>query len=36
VTKQVDEVEPLVRASFGEPELFENRGYVIMAARKPA
>lgn len=34
VTKQVDEVEPLVRKTFGEPELFENRGYVIMAARK--
>ncbi len=34
VTKQVDEVEPLVREAFGEPELFENRGYVIMVARK--
>lgn len=34
VTKQVDEVEPLVREAFGEPELFENRGYVIIVARK--
>ena len=34
VTKQVDQVEPLVREAFGEPELYENRGYVIMVARK--
>jgi 16S rRNA (guanine1207-N2)-methyltransferase len=34
VTKQLDEVEPLVRAAFGEPELFESRGYIIIAARK--
>jgi 16S rRNA G1207 methylase RsmC len=34
VTKQFDEIEPQVRATFGEPELFENRGYVIMVARK--
>jgi len=34
VTKQLDEVEPLVRAVFGEPELFESRGYLIIVAAK--
>lgn len=34
VTKQLDEMEPLVRAAFGEPELFESRGYIILVAKK--
>lgn len=33
VTKQLDEVEPIVRKTFGEPDLFECRGYVIVCAR---
>jgi 16S rRNA G1207 methylase RsmC len=32
VTKQLDQVEPLVRAAFGEPELYESRGYIILVA----
>lgn len=34
VTKQLDFVEPIVRRAFDEPELFENRGYIIIAAEK--
>lgn len=34
VTKQLDFVEPIVRQAFEEPELFENRGYIILAAEK--
>jgi 16S rRNA (guanine1207-N2)-methyltransferase len=34
VTKKLDQMESLVREVFGEPELFESRGYIILAARK--
>ncbi len=34
VTKQVDATWPIMREHFGEPELFENRGYVIFRIRK--
>jgi len=34
VTKQLDFVEPIVRESFGEVELFESRGYIILVAIK--
>ena len=32
VTKQFETIEPIVRAAFGEPELFESRGYIILVA----
>lgn len=35
VTKQWESVEPIVRRFYGEPEVFENRGYFILCARKP-
>ena len=35
VTKQVDTAWPLVQEHFGEPEMFENRGYMIFRTRKP-
>ena len=34
VTKQLDDVEPIVRKEFGEPDLYECRGYVIVCARR--
>jgi 16S rRNA (guanine1207-N2)-methyltransferase len=34
VTKQVDVTWPMLQEQFGEPEAFENRGYVIFRARK--
>jgi 16S rRNA (guanine1207-N2)-methyltransferase len=34
VTKQFETIEPLVREAFGEPELFECRGYIILVATK--
>jgi 16S rRNA (guanine1207-N2)-methyltransferase len=34
VTKQPDTVYPLVQAAFGEPEMFEARGYIILRAVK--
>jgi len=34
VTKQPDTVYPLVAAAFGEPEMFEGRGYVVFRAVK--
>ena len=34
VTKQVDLVWPVVQEHFAEPELFENRGYVIFRAHQ--
>jgi 16S rRNA G1207 methylase RsmC len=34
VTKQVEQIEPMVAEVFGEPELFENRGYIILEAKK--
>jgi len=34
VTKQLDDVEPIVREWFGEPELYESRGYIIVVARR--
>lgn len=34
VTKQMDQVEPLVRERFGEPDLFECRGYIILVAKR--
>jgi 16S rRNA G1207 methylase RsmC len=34
VTKQLDAIEPVVVKLFGEPELFESRGYIIIAATK--
>ncbi|HLW65490.1 MAG TPA: methyltransferase [Gemmataceae bacterium] len=34
VTKQFEQMEAMVREVFGEPELFENRGYIIMVAKK--
>jgi 16S rRNA G1207 methylase RsmC len=34
VTKQFEQMEAMVRAVFGEPELFENRGYIIILAKK--
>jgi 16S rRNA (guanine1207-N2)-methyltransferase len=36
VTKQFETVEPLVRAAFGEPELYESRGYIILVATRPS
>ena len=35
VTKQIDAVLPIVQERFGDPELFENRGYLIVRATKP-
>ena len=35
VTKQVDAAFPIVQEHFGEPEMFENRGYIIFRATKP-
>ncbi|MFL5339116.1 MAG: class I SAM-dependent methyltransferase [Gemmataceae bacterium] len=35
VTKQFEEIEPIVRATFGEPDLYESRGYIILVAAKP-
>ena len=35
VTKQVDLVWPVVQEHFAEPELFENRGYVIFRVARP-
>lgn len=35
VTKQLDTIEPLVREAFGEPELYESRGYIIVVATRP-
>jgi 23S rRNA (guanine1835-N2)-methyltransferase len=32
VTKQSDTIYPLVHAAFGEPEMFEARGYIIFRA----
>lgn len=34
VTKQLDDVLPIVQEDFGEPEMFESRGYIILAASK--
>jgi 16S rRNA G1207 methylase RsmC len=34
VTKQLDALEPVVVKLFGEPELYESRGYIIIAATK--
>lgn len=34
VTKQVDVTWPMFQESFGEPELFENRGYMIFKAQR--
>ena len=34
VTKQVDSTWPAIQEQFVEPELFENRGYVIFRATK--
>jgi len=34
VTKQVDTVWPMVTSLFPEPELYENRGYVIFRTKK--
>lgn len=34
VTKQFAAVEPFVRAAFGEPELYESRGYIILVAAR--
>jgi 16S rRNA G1207 methylase RsmC len=34
VTKQVDAVWPIVNQHFPEPELYENRGYVIFRTKK--
>jgi 16S rRNA G1207 methylase RsmC len=34
VTKQVDIAWPMIQERFAEPELFENRGYVIFRATK--
>jgi 16S rRNA (guanine1207-N2)-methyltransferase len=36
VTKQADQIGPLVAASFGRTEVVERRGYVILCARAPA
>jgi 16S rRNA (guanine1207-N2)-methyltransferase len=36
VTKQFESIEPFVRDAFGEPELYESRGYIILVATKPA
>jgi 16S rRNA (guanine1207-N2)-methyltransferase len=36
VTKQVDATWPMVKEFFPEPEMYENRGYVIFRATKPA
>jgi 16S rRNA (guanine1207-N2)-methyltransferase len=35
VTKQFEQVDPIVQEVFGEPELFENRGYMILVVQKP-
>jgi 16S rRNA G1207 methylase RsmC len=35
VTKQVDATWPIIQEHFPEPELFENRGYVIFRVTKP-
>jgi 16S rRNA G1207 methylase RsmC len=35
VTKQLDAIEPFVREQFGEPELYESRGYIIIVATRP-
>lgn len=35
VTKQVDMAWPIIQENFPEPELFENRGYVIFRVTKP-
>ncbi len=34
VTKQFDQIEPIVRETLGEPELFESRGYIILAVTR--
>jgi 16S rRNA G1207 methylase RsmC len=34
VTKQPDTVYPLVAAAFGEPEMFEGRGYIVFKGVK--
>ncbi len=34
VTKNLDDLEPVVVKLFGEPELYESRGYIIIAATK--
>jgi 16S rRNA G1207 methylase RsmC len=34
VTKQPDTVYPLVAQAFGEPEMFERRGYIVFRAAK--
>jgi len=34
VTKQTDDVYPLVKQAFGEPEMFERRGYIVFRAGK--
>jgi 16S rRNA (guanine1207-N2)-methyltransferase len=34
VTKQLEQMEEMVRKVFGEPELFENRGYIIIVGIK--
>ena len=36
VTKQADQIGPLVAASFGRTEAVERRGYVILSAMAPA
>jgi 16S rRNA G1207 methylase RsmC len=34
VSKQVDAVYPMIQAAFGEPELFEHRGYILFKCQK--
>ena len=36
VTKQADQVGPLVAENFGPAEVVERRGYVILCAERPA
>jgi 16S rRNA (guanine1207-N2)-methyltransferase len=36
VTKQADQIKPLVTAAFGQTEAVERRGYVILCATAPA
>jgi 16S rRNA (guanine1207-N2)-methyltransferase len=36
VTKQLDLVQPIVERAFPDAEMFENRGYIIFVAIKPA
>lgn len=35
VTKQFASVDPIVQRVYGEPEVFESRGYFILAAKRP-